>query len=436
MSQLKSIQWLYEQLPELVDQGILSAEAAERLRAHYGAAEPRKPFQLAFIIAAVLGAVLIGGGIILIFAYNWESLSRGWRTFFSLLPLVIAQMLYGYTFYRQSESVAWVEATSAFLMLMVGASIALISQTYNIIGSLEGFLLVWMLLSLPLMYLMNATLVALFYLVGIMSWTMNVEGSISVFYWLLLLAALPHVYRNSVNKWSSPRAYWLGWLLLLTLIGAYFNVIETDVLGFILLGPAFLISLCYLIGARLYPQDMAWMPRPFQTLAVICLFIMCIILCYGWPNEDFYFSELVGGQAYAPWAGGINFAVLLFIIAAGSWQAFKAFQADLSLNWLVPALPLMVFFGMLLSLGNMEVLAMILANLYLLVLGIYYIKMGIDTHRLALVNLGMLFIAIQITARFFSTDLSPLIKGIIFVLLGACFLAANWYLTKRLKTVD
>ena len=109
---------------------------------------------------------------------------------------MIASCFYGYAFFKKKDHTAWVESTSAFLMLMLASCIALISQTYNLSGSIEGFLLLWMLLSLPLLYMLNSSLVAIFYLMGIASWATNTSGSYVVFYWLLLLGAVPHLYRN------------------------------------------------------------------------------------------------------------------------------------------------------------------------------------------------------------------------------------------------
>jgi len=72
----KGVRWLYGELPQLVEQGVLTSDAAERLRGHYGEAEPLRPARLAVVVFGVFGALLIGAGIILMLAHNWEELSR------------------------------------------------------------------------------------------------------------------------------------------------------------------------------------------------------------------------------------------------------------------------------------------------------------------------------------------------------------------------
>ena len=42
----QAIQWLYGELPKLVEQGVLSDDVAARLRARYGVVEPNRPGRL------------------------------------------------------------------------------------------------------------------------------------------------------------------------------------------------------------------------------------------------------------------------------------------------------------------------------------------------------------------------------------------------------
>jgi len=127
----KAIQWLYGELPSLVSQGVLTPDSGDRLRAHYGPAEPERPARLAVIIFGVLGALLIGAGVILVLAHNWEDLSRPVRAVLSFLPLVLAQGFGVWTVARRPQSLAWREGVGAMLFLMIGASISLVAQTYN-----------------------------------------------------------------------------------------------------------------------------------------------------------------------------------------------------------------------------------------------------------------------------------------------------------------
>src|SRR5580692_8335732 len=120
MSREKEINWLYEELPKLVQQGVLSEEVAENLRKHYGVPDKSRSRNLIFIISGILGSVLIGLGIILLFAYNWDEFSRTTRTIITFLPLIAAELIFGYAYFRKRDSIAWMEGTAGFLFLMAG----------------------------------------------------------------------------------------------------------------------------------------------------------------------------------------------------------------------------------------------------------------------------------------------------------------------------
>ena len=432
MGKQTGLNWLYEELPDLIEKGVLTSDAADRLKVHYGPVDNQPTHNLAFIIIGILGAVLIGGGIILIFAYNWEDLSRTWRTIFSFLPLVMAQIIYAYTFFKKQDSTAWVEGSSAFLMLMLAACIALISQTYNIGGSMESFLFTWMLLSIPLMYLMNASLPTVFYLIGIASWASHIRGSESVMYWAFLFAVLPHLYFNIKSKASSNRVNILCWAILLTLVGAYFFVVENNLIPLNLFGAASLLSLFYFIGKYIYRKGVQFIQAPFQTFVVILIFILSMILTFTYP-EGFSERNWEWVKNYDNWAATINLVVIIGSFLTMLFLVGKSWNKDRKINWFVVGFPLLILMCNFLVQMKWTGIIEILLNVYLFVFGLYYIKEGIEWKRMGLVNLGMFFVSAIITARFFDADISLIVKGIVFVVLGVGFLRINYVLSKRFR---
>src|SRR5881628_3714364 len=93
MKNRKSVAWLFEQLPTWVSEGLMTPEAADRLRGRYGNQDDSGGKRWAIILFSVIGAALIGGGIILLLAHNWEELSRPMRAGISFAPLLVAQAL-------------------------------------------------------------------------------------------------------------------------------------------------------------------------------------------------------------------------------------------------------------------------------------------------------------------------------------------------------
>lgn len=434
MDTKRHIEWLYEQLPKLAEQGILSEEQSEKIKVYFDSVETRPAYNWAFITIAVIGALLIGGGIILIFAYNWDDLSRFWRTVLSFLPLLMGLAIYGYVLFRKRQSVAWVEGSSAFLMLMLASSIALVSQTYHILGTTEQFLLTWLLPGVLLLYLMPSTLCAIIYYIGIASWAVETRGSESVWYWALLAAGLPHLLW-ALRRTSEPVRYrLLGWALVATIPFAWFATIEDSLELYSVLGSAMVVGVWYLFEKFAAPdRHVNPIFQPFRTFAIVSIYIGLMILTYVDNYYPIDWKQLWLGKNYAPWAAIVNFIVWIGVLAGYIFMLVRR-ATSLPLHGYFAALfPVFLLVLMVLSPQTGDWTPRLASNVYLLAWGIAYLYSGIQYSRMGLVNLGMLIILVLIAFRFFDTEWSYLSKGIAFVLLGSAFLGVNLYLSKKLK---
>src|SRR5579871_1548607 len=158
MKDHKHMAWLYDQLPVWVSEGVLPADAAEKLRRRYGEPPAAGGKQWAVLIFGIIGAVLIGAGIILVVAHNWDDLSRPARTVLAFIPLLASIAVGGLALIRYSDSAAWREGAGAYWALTIGATISLIAQIYQIHGDTARFFLTWILLALPIVYLLDSAL--------------------------------------------------------------------------------------------------------------------------------------------------------------------------------------------------------------------------------------------------------------------------------------
>src|SRR5947207_2838515 len=102
------------ELPELVTSGVLTPEAADALRQHYSSQPSGEPRRIGFILSAILGSLLVGAGIILLVAHNWDFLSRPIRCAIAFTPLNLSQALALFVLIRRNGSAAWRE-TAAIL---------------------------------------------------------------------------------------------------------------------------------------------------------------------------------------------------------------------------------------------------------------------------------------------------------------------------------
>lgn len=113
-----------DELPELVKNRVISEETALRIRNFYSSQKSDANTKL-FTVFGVFGALLIGLGIILILAHNWDDFSRSLKVVLAFLPLILGQFLTGYTILKKKSS-TWKEASGTVLFFAVGGSIALV----------------------------------------------------------------------------------------------------------------------------------------------------------------------------------------------------------------------------------------------------------------------------------------------------------------------
>lgn len=435
----KNLRWLYDELPTLVSKGVLNSDAADRIQEHYGPAPETPATRVALVLCSVLGATLIGSGIILLLAHNWEGLSRPMRTVLSFSPLVIGQVLTVWTLFRKSDSTAWREGSAIFLVAGIGSSIALIGQTYHIPGNLTSFLFVWMWLGLPVIYLLLSTTVAVAYLIGTTCWAISAQsyGGHALWYGPLLIAILPYL-RNALKHGSSrPGTTLLIWVLGLNLCVSLGVVLEKMMPGLWIPAYAAMFASMILAG-RNWPLDARI--QPFTVIGTTGAVIIAMI---------FTFDDLWQEVGYRHYRYGYNYylagAIQDYLIAVG----LIALTVVLSLRrmrvgdrtftkWVALPVFAIAFFG-LQSLANSDTVAsvaIITFNVYLFALGVHTMSVGIREGRLGTANGGMAILAILFIVRFFDSELGFVIRGIAFILIGMGFLLANVVMARRLRDTE
>src|SRR5690554_2415996 len=201
---------IQKDIKELIEAGIITSNTAKKIEEYY-AKKSSSPTNRLFVVFGILGAILVGLGIILMIAHNWDELSKTTKTVLAFLPLILSQFLCVYILLKKSVNKAWIESATTLLFFSIGPCISLISQIYHIPGNLSSLLLVWMLLFLPLIYIMKSSVAPLLYIVGITYYAAEVSYFSYTYYepyayWGLLLAVLPQYF---ISAKKSPKSNFL-----------------------------------------------------------------------------------------------------------------------------------------------------------------------------------------------------------------------------------
>ena len=438
MENAKHIRWLYGELPELVSQDVVEPDVAERIRQHYsqlpGGGTAKR---WATVLFGILGAALIGGGAILLLAYNWDELSRPMRSVISILPLAIAATLGGWLLWTENESPAWREGVGTAQTLAIGSSIALVAQTYNIGGRFDEFMLTWSLLALPIAYLLRATFPALLYLVGIVSWSGSAafHTGRELWYFPLLCAALPFLWWTGRPNQCHPRPVLLMWTLALSVcIGIGFAA-EGVCAKLGAWPPLFagLFALLYLVGSRWWAEASATWQRPFQNVGALGAVGLTLVLSFADAWSHALWGRYWEDAGY--FLGGLQLlaAAVLPIAAIALWV--QSCQRKAWIEVMLGAVAPLAVVGWIASQCHVQVVSAVLFNLYLFVIGLGTLVIGLRNRHLGMVNAGMAALSAAILCRFFDSDLNFLLRGIAFILIGVGFLTTNLVL-QRWKGAD
>lgn len=419
MNDAKLARQIVGELPSLVAQQVIDADVAAALRHHYeGQIKPARSVSIALVITAILGGALIGAGIILLFAHNWDELSKPARAFFSVLPLLVSIGLSGYTILRRMDSTAWRESCGVFYFLSIGASIALVSQTYHLYNDMAGFLFYWIVLTLPVVYLLNSGTAFAGCLTCLVVYSFAMSG-----YWnwnavflskplALLALTLPYYGWHVRRHRQSLGVIWTSWALAVALPLMISTMFKQTYEAHVWAAYGLLAVVYYLTGCRWF-DGRSGFRNPFRSLGSSAIVVVAIAFTYKgiYTHQSSHVDLSMAAECFG-------------IMAASAWLAlvFDLLRRKMEFNAFVALFPASIAVGI--ALGG-DGAALLLANIYTLALGVFTLLKGVRRNSLLSMNEGMVVITILIACRFFDEAYGFVARGVAFIVIGCGFLAVN-----------
>lgn len=417
--------WLLAELPQLERDKIVDAETAARLRARYTQDAQSEP-QLAAPLTALLGALLVGLGLILLIAHNWDQWPLTLRLIVAALPLAAAQAACVYTLRRRSGSRVWRESSALLTGLAAAALLALVAQIFHFRGDLHLYLLSCILLALPLVYILDASLLAALLAAAMLGMVAAEPMALRQPWHALLLfsSLLPHL----LQLWrQAPASLRLSLLLALwtLLLAAALSLAITPLRAYGWLWCAELGALLLLAEAGSKTlASLSW--RPLRAGGEMLWAIVALAASFPefWRGERY-------GAAHLLQANVVLQIALLLVLGL-------ALRALLRRQWLIaatalPALLLAMLQGQDLPESSAAALVL-LANAYVLLMGVAIIVQGLRQRELRRISGGLTLLAALVLLRFFGSEWPFVVRGLAFVAVGLGFLFAHAWLRRRLKT--
>jgi len=427
-SDRKHIGWLRGQLPRLVRNEVIDESVAASLRAYYGESAPVAPGSGLIRAFAIVGTLLVGLGIILLFGYNWDSIPRLAKTILAFVPLMISSVLGAFALMKKVDSRAWFESTSLAMALSSGACIGLVSQVYQIDGSLNEFYLGWVWTALPLLYLFRSY--AIFFLLCVITVFWAPQG-LGFFASSEIVAFLAVNVSNLLFLIREQRDGEHPTLFFGYVVATCFGVFSLfgGSLSFLFpLWTTAYFSLIYLWDVKI--RSAKGYPSPSATGIVAAASL--VVIAFVATFEDFWslrgsFLQINEFRDYAVVGA---FAGMLIAYA---WFYVDRIRCGDWLRCVMASTPVLAGLGCGLELfyGDADFLGAGLMSVFLFVASLVLMISGYRAGSVSKLNEGLLIMVGIVVLRFFDGEFSMLARGIGFVTLGAGFIVSNILILKR-----
>jgi uncharacterized membrane protein len=392
---------------------------------------------LALLAFGVLGALLVGGGIILLLAEYWDQFSRWQRTAVAVVPLLISLVLAGWALRRRPGSAAWREGSATLLALMLGSAIAILVETYSLPISERGSLLLWVVLVGLVSLAMRSNVVAVIFLIGATVWATISEqgGGHALWFWpLATVVMVPHLRRVVSENRYGVRTSNLLWAIALCVCVATGFSLSRSMPGLWIVVYAGLFALMLATGLRWFPDATSDWQKPLQWVGAGGTLVLGMMLTFPWPWDQIGWQHYRGGGGFIERGGfpDVIFAVgipaLAIVVLAASVDRRNRLLPYL---WCSSPVVAAIAYPLVASTNTAEI-GTILFNLYLFVLGLGTLAVGLRDRQMGIINAGMVILAVLIVVRFFDSEISEIVKGLAFIAVGVGFLTANLILARKM----
>lgn len=91
---------MLKDLQELLNANVISQSTADQITEYYKNKKNKEPNRL-IAVFGIVGAILVGMGIILIVAHNWDNFNRFTKSLLAFLPLIAGQILAAYAMIKR-----------------------------------------------------------------------------------------------------------------------------------------------------------------------------------------------------------------------------------------------------------------------------------------------------------------------------------------------
>ncbi|MBS4023542.1 MAG: DUF2157 domain-containing protein [Dethiobacter sp.] len=434
--------WLGDEVADWKSAGIIDDNQAGAILSRYEeSAHGEEPDRGGRLIAtiAVLGSLLLGIGVIIFFASNWQVLPK-WFKVALIISSIIAAYATGY--WLAFERKTYPRVGQALILLgaiLYGSGIWLIAQIFHINAHYPNGILFWSLGIIPVAVAAGSIPILVGSSLLLTLWTIFEQGqfgSTNLIYLPLSAVVLALSYRL---KSRTAAGFSLLGLVIWVAIATGVSFRGEEAILYIFLLTAISGLLIFALGRlQVSWSRLPMMKTPYRIVGLLVFFLSLYLLTFSGLMRVFRYNSSAADSVFFMVAFGI---ITAFAVMSGGLILTKAKndlreQKGLSVEAaLVLTVAVVLVILALLGPAAGRTTLLLTTNILLFFAIVTVIISGYLGREAALINIGLVFFVLDIIARYFDFFWDMLDKSLFFMGGGLLLLAGGFLLERNRRKI-
>lgn len=441
MNNKKFLARLKKELPTWVERGWVKS-GAERAIFEHVASQGGGTRYLTYAFS-LLGALLLGTGVITYFAANWGLIPKPGKLTILFGAMWAAYAAAGY-FLKDERSPNMGKSLLLFAVILFGANIALVAQIYHIDAHFPNGILLWSLGALLVAYLLRSQPAFIAALVLAIFWThAETDWPRREVHWSFLLlwaACLPLIYRT---QWKPALHLALIGLLLWSLYsfipiashwpsGEQLYLVQFYFLAYLAL---FLLGMLFATYDRL-----ASFAVNVQRYAIFATLVNALVLTFPGlhSGKRYWMHDTAREAASRNWIA-LMIAALILVAVLALWHRARTKPHGRPAylvwgQWLIAAILTLLLANLFLT-GQHGGLVALAFNLLFFASLLWLLYAGMQREDRFMVNIAFVFFALVLLARYFDTFWTLLNRSYFFMFGGLILLVGGYIMEHQRRRI-
>jgi len=415
---------------ELTENQVIDSGQAEKIKFYYQSKKANS--KLAAGILSIVGAILVGLGIVLVFVHNWHELPKMSKLGVGSELVIISLIIFIRNISKKKTSLLAVEGSSVLLALMVGAATFLIGKAYNLPITSWGLLLIWMILILPIPYIYGSALTGIIYMIGITIWIISPDANLFEFSekvdLIMYLPIIPFALKFISHNKFTVRERLVELVLFVVIVNGLMILTSTTqnpvVNPFVMFN---MIVVVILFISSIMKKLNLNMTKLLAKITIVTQMLLVVISGYPYYIEDGIMYTYID-------VFNIVVSMLMLLVAMlGFYYFVKNNKSGKILYAITPVL--LIFSEFANKYQHIDQAPFYVVNIYLIIVAVILIYRSTIVGSLSKLNSGWLITIILSLRWFFDNEAGVLERATGFIIIGAILIIFNMLMLKKKKAL-